>query len=489
MLQLKVRIEHWVKHFGLFTGILMTGVLGSLCILLDFLFACPFHLEAFNRLVGVGNILLSVIIGILLTSFSVIFVVMQLASSQFSPRILRYFLYNDLTVQQFIGLCVGTIGLLLLPQVFYAFFPQQSFLISMSVALAFSFFCLLILFPYLITYLSNNMNVATIANRIKTEITGEIHGLYTANWKPGDPLLYKREKRDSTRDCVRIVCAEPSGYLDSVNYPELSRLYKQFLKENPDLPPSRVYQKPIVGEFILHQTTILLTVDFDKPVSTQQEAMVLREFTKIATDVFSINKYRSYTQDINFGVRKLVDISIKAISPAVNDPTTCLNCLDYIGEIVRELSVKKFPTTASQSLLQENIYINEFGFDEFVDFCFDQIYHWGKKDPVVVRRIIQTIRQILPHVENPYHLMILIRELDELEIEKIYKTPPDPTLELEFRAEQITTIQKDLAKFRAIAKQQIAKLPATGDVVENAHTGAVNPYLWLRQWAQIHEKP
>jgi uncharacterized membrane protein len=71
---------------------------------------------------------------------------------------------------------------------------------------------------------------------------------------------------------------------------------------------------------------------------------------EIIDDVFTVNTFRSYTQDINFGVRKLVDIAIKAISPAVNDPTTCLNCIDQLGDIARNLQLKAYPSVDMRQL-------------------------------------------------------------------------------------------------------------------------------------------
>ena len=203
----------------------------------------------------------------------------------------------------------------------------------------------------------------------------------------------------------------------------------------------------------------MLVVEFDNALSEADKACVKSFFQKIVLSTFSVNKYRSYTQDINFGVRKLVDIAIKAISPAVNDPTTCLNCIDYLGEIVRVLSAKKFPSTAANDLRDEYIFINEFGFDEVADFCFDQIYQWGKHDPTIVKRLIRTIRQIIPYVENPYNLMILIKEIKEMDIHHIYDMPnPDRS----FTQEQMLTIQRELAKFKEKAVEQIRLLEQKG---------------------------
>jgi uncharacterized membrane protein len=97
----------------------------------------------------------------------------------------------------------------------------------------------------------------------------------------------------------------------------------------------------------------------------------------------------------------LVDIAIKAISPAVNDPTTCLNCIDQIGEIAKELSLKEFPSIDSRAVESKNIQVNEFSFEEFIDLLRSN-FQWGKYDPTVVKRILRSIRIILPLVQNPF---------------------------------------------------------------------------------------
>jgi uncharacterized membrane protein len=79
----------------------------------------------------------------------------------------------------------------------------------------------------------------------------------------------------------------------------------------------------------------------------------------------------------------LVDIAIKAISPAVNDPTTCLNCIDQIGEIAKELSLKEFPSIDSRAVESKNIQVNEFSFEEFM-ILLRSNFQWGKYDPTVV---------------------------------------------------------------------------------------------------------
>ena len=154
-----------------FTSGIYEFIIGSVLLTIDYYvdFGMKFkinEMEIYNRLIPVSTILISILIGISLTTFSVIFVVMQLASSQFSPRILRHFLSNNIKMQQFIGLFVGTISLCVLPQLASVFY-QTSFLLTLTTGSLLAFYCLVRSYPNLISYLGINMNISSITNGIK----------------------------------------------------------------------------------------------------------------------------------------------------------------------------------------------------------------------------------------------------------------------------------------------------------------------------------
>ena len=154
-----------------FTSGIYEFIIGSVLLTIDYYvdFGMKFkinEMEIYNRLIPVSTILISILIGISLTTFSVVFVVMQLASSQFSPRILRHFLSNNIKMQQFIGLFVGTISLCVLPQLASVFY-QTSFLLTLTTGSLLAFYCLVRSYPNLISYLGINMNISSITNGIK----------------------------------------------------------------------------------------------------------------------------------------------------------------------------------------------------------------------------------------------------------------------------------------------------------------------------------
>ena len=465
--KLKKIFIHQLKDLGTFLGAVYALFIGSVLMILEYNidFGSLFQiniLDTYTRLVAVSNILISILIGISLTTFSVIFVVMQLASSQFSPRILRHFLVSDFKMQKFIGLFVGTISLCVLPQLASVFFHQTPFLLTLLVGSLFAFYGLAWSYPNMITYLSINMNVSSITNRIKIDMVEEINSLYPDNWCVGKNLLYKRARIDSDKFKIQIVSPFESGYLDSVNYKKLEKLSTFMMGSVVGSSFENAYQKPIVGEFIMKDTTVLLALVFKNEITTDQIAVLRQGVGIIVREAFKVEQFRSHTQDINFGVRKLVDIAIKAISPAVNDPTTCLNCIDQIGEIAKELSLKEFPSADSRAIEFKNIHVNEFSYEEFIDFCYDQIFQWGKDDPTVVKRILRSIRIILPLVQNPFHLKILIQQVVEMELMTIYNLSNYENGHLKISKEKLTTIEVELANFNQKAKQQIKVLELKG---------------------------
>lgn len=476
--------EYNIKQVGLFTGLFFSFAILPIIFLIDLHFAYNYNIletEYYKTLTVFNNSLSSILIAILLTTFSVVFVVMQLASTQFSPRILRYFMANDLKVQQFIGIYLGAIASIFLLQVFSPLFVIK-FQLCIITSIILSFYCILINFPNVIIHLNDNMNVATITNKIKTETIQEIDLLYTEQWQKNDCLLYKKPKTIANEHLVSIIWRGKSGYLSEVNYSKLSKQIRKLIAKNSAIPTFKIHQKPIIGEFIMSGNTVVLTVQFNKTIDQNTAKIIEDHLNKIVLAAFHVHRYRSYKQDISFGVRKLVDIAIKAISPAVNDPTTCLNCIDYLGEIVRQLSLRKFPSTQTQQLQQENIYINEFDFKEFINFAFDQIFYWGKKDPVVIKRLLQTIYHILPSVSNPHNLKILINEVEDMELEKVY--PLQHTIE--YTLEQRTAIQKELQKFNTKAKAQIEKIKNAGILMSyNLQINETNDNLSAVRYIEI----
>ncbi len=464
-------LEHQSKHIGsVFGGVL--GIIGGLLLLfidyyVDFIIVEK-EIEIFTRLVSIINMLISIVIGISVTSFSVIFVVKQLASSQFSPRILRHFLVNDIKIQFYISFFITSIALGILPQLAYSFFPENSFLMSLCIGVLHLMVAMFWLYPRMIMYLSANMNVTAITNKIKLDVQAEVELLYKENWKKGMPLYYKRKAIDSEHN-IRIISRLKSGYLETIDFSRLKKLLSRNKILQNYIGQFEIYQKPLIGRYITQNATTLVIVNFDSIFEKTNANIITNEVNKIVHQAFKVQTFRSQNLDVLFGVRKLVDIAIKAISPAVNDPTTCLNCLDQIGEIVLILSKKKYPSSLSYNMDKLHYHVNEFDYEESIDMCFDQIFHWGKEDPTIVKKIVSVINNILPHIDNPFHLNVLIREIEDMNLENLYNLNNFELGHLKCSKEKLFSVQKMYTKFKKTATSQITKLNEQGilDFYEN----------------------
>ncbi|KOS08105.1 hypothetical protein AM493_20175 [Flavobacterium akiainvivens] len=459
-------LEHRIKHLGTLLSSTFAIPVGFMLLTADHFVGLTHYVAneklIYERLTGVGNILISIVLGISLTTFSVVFVVMQLASSQFSPRILRHFLANDVRIQQYIGLFIGTVALCILPQAASALFYGEPYTITLLTGIFMGIYCLVWSYPRLITYLSINMNVAAIIDRIKQEVVKEIDIIYPEKWQPGQSMLYAVSRPDEHTYTVSITSRFRTGYLESIDYPRFEREVTRFVDARPWTNGLLVYQMPVVGEFIMKDAGLLLAVQTQKEPTPAQEKELAEAFAAIAENVFTVNTFRSYTQDINFGVRKLVDIAIKAISPAVNDPTTCLNCIDHLGDIAHNLQLRRYPGAEACKLKSKNIIAKEFNFDQFIDFCFDQIYQWGKEDPTVVRRLLQTKTLLVQNATNPYNVMVLIRQVRDMEVPLLYNDATIAERHIKINREKLEGVRRELETFEHQAKLKVRKMEQAG---------------------------
>ncbi len=97
---------------------------------------------------------------------------------------------------------------------------------------------------------------------------------------------------------------------------------------------------------------------------------------------------RTFEQDPKYAIRLLVDIAIRALSPAINDPTTAVQALDQIGDLLlrlgqRQLEIGAFPD--SDGKLR---FVVPFPtWDDLVRLAFDEICSYGANSVQVMRRM------------------------------------------------------------------------------------------------------
>src|SRR5699024_7166090 len=126
-----------------------------------------------------------------------------------------------------------------------------------------------------------------------------------------------------------------------------------------------IFMNVQVGAFVFNDYPLayIVTINNDKPPMKELHEHII------------IDSERTDLLDIEFSIQKLVDIALKAISPAMNDPHTAINCINRLGELLHELT----------KVDHELIYLYK---------SFYQIRHYGKHDISIMYSILEVLYKL-----------------------------------------------------------------------------------------------
>lgn len=340
---------------------------------------------------GMAQIILGAVAGSCITVvsivYSVLLIALTFASIQFSPRVLIGFL-RDRVSQLTLGLFIGTFAycLILLPsiQVRPASVPTLSLLFAIALATA----CLFVLI-YFIQHIALSIQVNYIISRISRETEFTLRTIF------GEPLKGYPASEEPLQ--------EPSGS----PVPNFKSGYVQYIDERKLLQIAisndlTIYIHRSVGQFIPAGVTCLTIAPFHKATPSLKMQCL---------ECFHFGPLRSMELDVEFGVLQLVDIALKAISPAVNDPSTAIACIDHLSGILL-LSATLEPPSAR--LLDESgtvrLLRRQTSFPRLLDIAFDQIIVYARSDMAVSLRLMRALHDISGVTNYPPFLSAIRRQ-------------------------------------------------------------------------------
>ena len=107
-------------------------------------------------------------------------------------------------------------------------------------------------------------------------------------------------------------------------------------------------------------------------------------------------------QDIEFGVLQIVDIALKAISPAVNDPSTAISCVDQLSRVLIRFASREAPSSLlcdPPGVVRVSIMWSDFG--RMLDSAFEQIRLYSQTDLAVSLRMMRALGDIAVTLPDP----------------------------------------------------------------------------------------
>ena len=113
-------------------------------------------------------------------------------------------------------------------------------------------------------------------------------------------------------------------------------------------------------------------------------------------DALELGEERTFEQDPKYAIRLLVDIAIKALSPAINDPTTAVQALDQIGDLLLRLGNRRLEIGSFQDDSGSVRLVIPFpSWDDFLHLSFEEILSCGAKSVQVMRRMKALVADLL----------------------------------------------------------------------------------------------
>lgn len=103
-----------------------------------------------------------------------------------------------------------------------------------------------------------------------------------------------------------------------------------------------------------------------------------------------IDNERDIHQDPGYGIRQLADIALRALSPGVNDPTTALNCIGYLGAILERLTERQIPEGLRRDPDQKTVVLlRHRSYRQHVEDAFVKVGRFARSDARVVMALIK----------------------------------------------------------------------------------------------------
>lgn len=328
---------------------------------------------------------LQVVSGSVITVTSVVFsltvVALQITAGNYSPRALRTFL-RDFGTQLVLGTFLATFAYSYVvlqnvrptgsrgsaewaPQV--AFLAVPVFVLASLAALVF-----------FIHHVTQAVRVELILREVLAENLGSVD---TAHPAEGDEEAGEHP-RDVVPDDAVEVESHATGFVESFDLGDLVATL-----ERHDLVAAF---RPSVGDHVVQRGTLawVWRADGSRADAGPDLAAAVR-------DAVQIGRERSMDQDVAYGIRQLVDVAVRALSPGVSDPNTAVAAVLHLTVVYRKLLERRLgPVEAEGRDGTTRVVVPYPSFAEYLGIMVQQVGHYGRADVMVVLRLLRELAEL-----------------------------------------------------------------------------------------------
>lgn len=322
--------------------------------------------------------------------FSITIVALSLASSQYSPRILRNFM-GDRVNQVVLGTFVGIFAYCLVVMRTIRGADEGPFVPVMAVLfgliLAFVGIAMLI---YFIHHIAMSIQAVHILADVTRETLHAIDHLFRSphGMDAGDIVGSDDDSRGHAIRSAR------TGYVQGIDLAGLL----DFATERG----STIRLERGIGDFVIEGMTLARFEADPAPGEDIEEA-----FRKH----YSVGRQRTVTQDPTFGVLQIVDVARRALSPGVNDTSTALMCIDYLSSILTRLGEQPIAHRHRAEDGVVRLISCSPTYAVIVGSSFDPIRRSGEDNVAVLDRLLDSLEWLALRTTKPAHRTVLLAQV------------------------------------------------------------------------------
>jgi uncharacterized membrane protein len=315
--------------------------------------------------------------------FTITMLVLQLAANQLSPRVMRTYL-RDRQNQIVLGLFVATFLFTLVvlrdvrsPDGDEGFVPGVSIWVSFVLLVA-----SIGAFIFYIDHMAHAIRASTVITAIGDEARDVLDRLYPAHGADGTV----RGPVD-LGTFVGDVPADRAGTLIGVDGDRLLA----------ELEATRLSARlaPMVGDFVTRGSALFELFRQSEESDGVSEVRDPALIDALRASV-TLGEERTVQQDLAFSIRQLIDIGARALSPGTNDPTTAVQAIDQVHDLMRGLIARPFaPSVRLDRSGRARLELRRPGWDDYVALAFDELRLYGSGHLQVTRRLAFALRDLI----------------------------------------------------------------------------------------------
>jgi uncharacterized membrane protein/NhaP-type Na+/H+ or K+/H+ antiporter len=324
-------------------------------------------------------------IGVAGTVFSITIAALSLAAGQMGPRLLRNFT-KDRGNQFTLGAFLGTFSYALMVLRSVRTNSEGEFVphVSLSVGILLAFVCVATL-VFFVGHMAELINVDQVVELVSADVGSAIERLTTDQPQPAPPDQAFWRDAEPLKDMRR-------GYLQQLDASGLA----DWAQERKTA--IRMLVRP--GDYVFPGASIAVMM----PRREDAEAAIL--------GATALGPQRASSADLEFAIRQLVEVAVRALSSGINDPYTAISVLDRLGAALCDLQPLFLTSGVHLRDHRPVLVVPAVTYDGLVDAMFHMIRQNASSSAAVLIHLLEVLTAVAACERNPERLDALERHAD-----------------------------------------------------------------------------